>query len=226
MKIGIVGAMDSEIKDILLEMQNVETVELSGQKFYSGIIGKRDVVLTKCGVGKVNAGIYTQLLITHFSPDCIINTGIAGNLKKTNKISDIIISTELTYHDIRGLTLDSFYPYQAYFYADTLLIEKLKKACALAGITRFKTGRIVSGDAFISNSTEKNRILEEYDAECVEMEGAAIGHTAFVNKIPFVVVRTISDDADEHSPNDFAAFEHETAKVSAKLVTAFILSLD
>jgi adenosylhomocysteine nucleosidase len=221
MRIGIIGAMESEVRDLLEEMRDVTSVERADRAFHSGTLRGADVVVASSGVGKVNAAVCTQLMITHYAPDCIVNSGIAGNLSPTGAIGDVIVSTKLAYHDIRGLPRDSFWPYMAYFEADRALVDRMLAACAASGIERCRPGVIATGDVFLDDSVEKKRIRDEFQAECVEMEGAAIAHACFLNRVPFVVVRTVSDDADEGSPADFAAFEERTARVSAGIVAEF-----
>jgi adenosylhomocysteine nucleosidase len=220
--IGIMGAMDLEIELLRDNMKLISKENIAGFNYYIGRIGGKNIILTCCGVGKVNAACCTQILIDRFKVDYIINSGIAGGLHKEVKICDIVISDNVTYHDVRKNQMRSCFPFKGCFEGDKYLIDIAIKACEITKKENYHVGRIVSGEYFVSDKNIKNNIIEEYNPHCVEMEGAAIGHVAYLNKIPFVVIRSISDNADNDANMDYDAFEKISAEVSAKLVLNMI----
>lgn len=236
MKIGIIGAMDLEIKKLTKEeMVSEEVVRQTGMLFHVGKIGDTEVVIVKSGVGKVNAAICAQILIDRFKVDRLINTGIAGSLDHNINIGDIVVSTDAMYHDM-DVTVFGYEPGVIpqmgtanglkNFPADETLRRAALAACrdAVPGIGVYE-GRIVSGDQFICTADQKHRIVDTFHALCTEMEGAAIAHTAFLNGIPFVILRAISDKADEEADVSYETFEHQAAQNCAKLVAHMVRML-
>lgn len=236
MKIGIIGAMDLEIKKLTTEeISASEIVEKAGMKFYVGRLGDTEVVIVKSGVGKVNAAICAQILINCFDVTHLINTGIAGSLDHNINIGDIVVSEAAMYHDM-DVTVFGYEPGVVpqmgspnglkNFPADSSLraaaIDACKKAAPGIGIYE---GLIVSGDQFICTSQQKHYIADTFHALCTEMEGAAIAHTAYLNKIPFVILRAISDKADEEADVSYETFEHQAAENCANLVACMVRSL-
>lgn len=226
--IGIIGAMDLEIKLIRDSMEAIKHTKAAGFDFYSGSLAGKPVVLTCCGVGKVNAAACTQLLVDRYHVDCIINTGIAGGLHGEVKVCDLVISENVTYHDVRKGQMRSCFPFKEYFEADQNLIEAASKACSIIEMKKFKhhKGRIVSGERFVDDIGLKEQIIEQYSPHCVEMEGAAIGHVAHLNSIPFVVIRSISDNADDAASMSYEAFEKISAEISASVALNMIKLID
>ena len=237
MKIGIIGAMDLEIKKLTTEEMTSETiVEKAGMKFHIGRLDNTDVVIVKSGVGKVNAAVCAQILIDCFGVTHLINTGIAGSLDHNINIGDIVISEDAMYHDM-DVTVFGYEPGVIpqmgtphglkSFPADPALREAAAKACEEAvpeiGIYR---GRIVSGDQFVCTTQQKHYIVDTFHALCTEMEGAAIAHTAYLNEIPFVILRAISDKADEEADVSYETFEHHAADNCAKLVSRMVRDLE
>jgi adenosylhomocysteine nucleosidase len=218
--IGIIGAMQIEIDKIKRHISIVSEEVMAGFTFYRGCIGGIDVVLTTCSVGKVNAACCTQLLIDKYSVSCIINTGIAGGLHEELHVGDVVISTDVTYHDVRPAQLKNCAPYQEYFPADKKLIEVARASCE-----NYHLGRIVSGDGFVSEDKLKRSLVETYQPHAVEMEGAAIGHVAYMNECPFVVIRSISDLADGDATVDYEIFEEMAANHSASIVLKMVEQL-
>ena len=236
MKIGIIGAMDLEIKKLTtVEMTSEEIIEKAGMKFHVGRLGGTDVVIVKSGVGKVNAAICAQILINCFEVTHLINTGIAGSLDHNINIGDIVISEDAMYHDM-DVTVFGYEPgvipqmgtpnglksFPADPYMRAAAIAACREAVPEIGIYE---GRIVSGDQFICTAQQKHHIADTFHALCTEMEGAAIAHTAYLNKIPFVVLRAISDKADEEADVSYETFEHHAAENCAKLVAHMVKSL-
>ena len=223
-KIGIIGAMELEIETLKEKMTINNTVNKANMDFYEGTLNGTDIVLVKCGIGKVNAGICAQILAGNFGVSHIINTGVAGSLDARIDIGDIVISTAATYHDmdvtVFGYKLGEVPQLGTpEFIADETLVELAKTSCETVNteIQVFK-GLVVSGDQFICSQSAKDTILNNFDALCTEMEGAAIAHGAFLNKIPFVVIRAISDKADNSAEMDYPTFEKEAAIHCAKLI--------
>lgn len=222
-KIGIIGAMQVEIDLILEKMEVLEESTYAGFSFYQGVLYGKQIVLTRCGVGKVNAASCTQILIDRFDVDCIINTGIAGSLKQDVRIGDVVISSDVTHHDVRKAQMKNLFPFQETFHADQELIDLAIKACTLSELKpTYHFGRIVSGECFVEDTKLKDGLVSDYSPACVEMEGSSIGHVAFINKIPFLVIRCISDNADEEAGNTYENFEKMAGNLSASIVMELI----
>ena len=224
MTIGIIGAMEEEVSILKDEMAIEETVNHAGMVFCKGSLCGRDVVIVRSGIGKVNAAVCTQVLADKFDVDVVINTGIAGSLDAAIDIGDMVISTDLVEHDmdtsIFGDPLGQVPRMDTYsFPADPELVEKAVEANREANpdIQTF-TGRIVSGDQFISSSEVKEKLVNVFQGRCAEMEGAAIAHAAYLNKISCVIIRAISDKADNSAEMDYPAFEKLAIEHSVKLV--------
>lgn len=222
--IGIIGAMEEEVASLKEEMDVQEIVEKAGMMFCKGILCGQKVVVVRSGVGKVNAGICAQILVDLFQVDLLINTGIAGSLDARIDIGDMVISTDALQHDIDASVfgdpvgqiprLDTFS-----FPADEALARKAIRANEKANpdIHTF-TGRIVSGDQFISSKEVKDRIVENFHPLCVEMEGAAIAQAAYLNKVSYVIIRAISDKADNSACMDYPTFEKKAIAHSVRLM--------
>ncbi len=229
---GIIGAMDTEIRMIRERMDRCRTNSLYGLTFYQGRIGTHDVVLAKCGVGKVNAARCAQILIDRSNPDFLINTGVAGGVGPNLKVGDMVLSTDLVQHDFRMaalgcvdgcLTLEGPKDEPTLFHADEgLLIRFEKVAQETAGEAAIHRGRIASGDTFVADKASKEKIYESFGALACEMEGAAIAQVAQAAQVPFLVVRAISDLADGSASESFAAFERHAASMSASMLLKFL----
>ena len=196
--------------------------------FYSGTLEGHEVAIVRSGIGKVNGGICTQILADVFQVDAVINTGIAGSLDARIDIGDIVISTDTVQHDMdaTGFGYDpGVIPRMetSFFKADNRLVEAAEAACreAVPDVNVF-TGRIVSGDQFVSDRETKNRISSRFDGLCTEMEGAAIAQAAWLNGIPFVIIRAISDKADDSATVDYPTFERQAIEHSVALVRNFV----
>lgn len=223
-KIGIIGAMELEIETLKEKMNIENTVNKANMSFFEGTLNDTKIVLVKCGIGKVNAGICAQILADNFEVTHIINTGVAGSLDAKLDIGDIVVSTSATYHDmdvtIFGYKLGEVPQLGTpEFFADETLVELSKTSCETVNPTiKVFKGRVVSGDQFICSESARDTIVKNFDALCTEMEGAAIAHGAFLNKIPFVVIRAISDKADNSAEMDYPTFEKEASIHCAKLI--------
>ena len=223
-KIGIIGAMQIEIDLVLDKMEVLEKKKFAGFPFYIGMLYGREIILTSCGVGKVNAAACTQILIDRFNIDCIINTGIAGSLKNDINVCEMVISSDVTHHDVRKAQMKNLFPYKETFFANEELINLAIKACRLTD-SIYHCGRIVSGEGFVEDKKLKSALVNDYSPLCVEMEGSAVGHVAFINNIPFIIIRCISDNADEEAAITYEDFEKIAGNQSALIVVEMIKSI-
>ena len=231
MKIGIIGAMEVEVATLKSNMTVKNTVKKASMEFYEGTIGNTEVVVVRSGIGKVNAGICVQILIDLFNVTHVINTGIAGSLNADINIGDIVLSTDACYHDV-DVTVFGYKKGEipqigaATFEADKALREKakasIKKAAPDIGVFE---GRVCSGDQFISSAEVKDAIIKEHGGLCTEMEGAAIAQASYLNNIPFLIIRAISDKADGGAEVDYPTFEAKAAKDCAAIVMEIIAEL-
>lgn len=221
--IGIIGAMEVEVAILKEKMEDVRIIKKASMDFYEGILAGKKVVVVRSGIGKVNAGICAQILADVFSVDAIINTGIAGSLNKNINIGDIVLSTDVVQHDMDatgfGYRKGQIPQMSVFFFnADDNLRRLAAEVCKEVNpdIQVFE-GRIASGDQFVCDQDVKNRIVSEFSAYATEMEGAAIGQAAYLNEIPFLVVRAISDKADGSAQMDYSEFEKAAVDHSVRL---------
>ena len=229
--IGIIGAMEEEVVELKKDMQIEETVEMAGMVFCKGTLGGKDVVIVRSGIGKVNAGICAQILVSQFGADTLIYTGIAGSLDAQIDIGDMVISTDALHHDMDATVFGD--PAGQIPRMDTLSFpadkELVKKAVAAnekanPDIHTF-TGRVVSGDQFVASDEVKEKIRSNFGGLCTEMEGAAIAHTAYLNDISYVIIRAISDKADGSASEDYPTFEKKAIAHSVRLVEKLMTKL-
>lgn len=226
--LGIIGAMEEEVTGLKQNMTVEKTVKKASMEFLQGTLGEKPVVVVRCGIGKVNAAICTQILMDEFHVDAIVNTGIAGSLKNEINIGDIVLSTDALQHDMD--TTGFGYEYgviprmdTSVFRADERLLALAKECCERVNpeISVFK-GRVVSGDQFISDKAKKDWIIEHFQGYCTEMEGAAIAQTAYLNQVPFLIVRAISDKADNSAQMDYDEFERKAIEHSVNLMKEMV----
>lgn len=229
MKVGIIGAMDVEVASLKEKMQNSMHECVAGQDYVSGKLGSTECVIVKCGVGKVRAAMAVQVLCDHFHVTHIINTGVAGSLNNAIDIGDIVISKDAVFHDVDatnfGYALGEIPQLgTCFFQADEGLQKLAMEAVRQAApeVNPF-SGRIASGDQFVRTEEKKKWIKENFQADCCEMEGAAIAEASFLNQVPFVILRAISDKADEKTSVSYDEFEAAAAKHCAA-VTAYMVS--
>ena len=218
MKIGIIGAMDVEVTYLKNNLQNAQAQTIAGMEFAEGTFADVPVVVVFCSVGKVNAGICVQILADCFGVTHVINTGVAGSLDAAINIGDLVVSTDAIYHDMDVQNF-GYAPGQVpgfkvvAFPADPELRALIETAAAeVAPDIQVFPGRVASGDQFIRTAEAKQRIIDTFAARCCEMEGAAIAHACYLNDIPFVVVRAISDKADGSDAELYPVFEEKAAK--------------
>lgn len=230
-KIGIIGAMEEEVEILKDKMTEVTVLKRAGMEFFSGSLNGQNAVIVRSGIGKVNAGICTQILADVFEVDAVINTGIAGSLKAEINIGDIVLSTDTMQHDVNATEFG--YPLGQIPRMDTLAFEADETLRKLAAkvckevnpeIQVFE-GRVVSGDQFVADKETKETIIENTQGFCTEMEGAAVGQAAYLNGIPYLVIRAISDKADDSAHMDYPAFEREAIRHSVKLVENLMTEL-
>ncbi|MCC5895088.1 MAG: 5'-methylthioadenosine/adenosylhomocysteine nucleosidase [Alkalibacterium sp.] len=226
MKIGIIAAMEQEIRVLTDQLTDLVQTTIANQTFYKGKIDQTPVVLVQSGIGKVNAAIAAALLVDHFEVNAIINTGSAGGIGKGLSVGDLIISTSLTYNDADARAFGYVYgqiPQMPETYlADEAHISLLEEA-ARSSHWEVKKGLIVTGDSFISNKERIEEIKGHFpEALVTEMEGAAIAQTCYQFNIPFVVVRAVSDVADEDASVSFNEFIELAGKKSAQMVLQYL----
>ena len=226
--LGIIGAMDVEVNSIKSELENVEIKNIAAMDFYKGTLAGKEVVVVKCGVGKVNAAICAQILVSVFGVSALVNTGVAGSLNNDINICDIVVSTSALEHDMdvtplgyaKGVIPDMD---QSEFKADENLIKLAKDSAEEAGLdVKIFEGKVVSGDQFISDKEKKKWLTDTFAGYCTEMEGAAIAQVCYFNHIPFLIVRAISDKADDSASMDYPTFEAQAIRHSVNLMAEMI----
>ncbi|MBQ4354153.1 MAG: 5'-methylthioadenosine/adenosylhomocysteine nucleosidase [Clostridia bacterium] len=229
MKLGLIAAMQIEAEQIISAMTE-KTTEICGSITYTaGKIGETEVICAVCGIGKVFAAMCAQTMIVRYAPDAVINTGVGGTLTKNLSIGDIAVSADTVQHDMDTSALGD--PVGLISGINVIRLpadEKLRDAvCEAASALGMKTycGTIASGDRFIADAGVKKSITDRFDAIACEMEGAAVGQVCYVNKVPYLVIRAISDDADGGACEDYPAFAKKSAENSARLVIALAHTL-
>lgn len=225
--IGIIGAMEEEIAKLKSIMEKVEIEKIAGIEFYCGEIVGKPVIVVRSGIGKVNAAACTQILADKFNVDTVINTGIAGSLRNEINIGDIVLSTDAVNHDMnvegfgypRGQVpgMDVFA-----FPTDENLRKQAKSICEKYIDVGVHEGRILSGDVFVSDRRIKGDLQRTFGGFCTEMEGAAIAQVSYLNNIKCLIIRSISDKADDSASVDYPEFEKQAIKNCVKLTLKLI----
>ena len=226
--LGIIGAMEQEVATLKAHMTDISVTERAGMSFYQGVLQGKEVVVVQSGIGKVNAGMCTQILADVFQVSGIVNTGVAGSLRAEINIGDIVLSTDAVQHDMDA-TVFGYNPGQVpgmkitAFPADQKLLELAKDCCSRVNpeIQTFP-GRVVSGDQFVSEAEKKAWLIETFAGSCTEMEGAAIAQAAYLNQIPYLVIRAISDKADDSASMDYEEFETQAIVNSVRLMEEMV----
>ncbi len=220
--IGIIGAMQSEVELIVEALESRRSEKISGIEFFVGNIGGKDVVVAKCGIGKVFAAICAQTMILRYRVDLLINTGVGGAISDELEIGDVVGSDFVVQHDmdtsalgdpiglISGINVVKIT-------ASTDILKVIERTATEQGMS-FRVGTVASGDQFVSSAQKKRYIKESFGASVCEMEGAAIGQVCYVNEIPFCVLRAISDKADGSSGMDYMTFVSMAAQKNARLL--------
>lgn len=228
--VGIIGAMAEEIELLLAQMQNKSIHRHAGIEYVSGTLHDRRIIVCKSGVGKVNAAVCTQLLIDRFGVEAIIFTGVAGALDPGLDIGDIVISHSSAQHDmdVRALGFPrGVIPYQevSEFHADPHLVMLAEQAGERAFPGRCSVGKVLSGDQFVADRGLVKQLREEMGGACTEMEGAAVAQVCYMNGIPYVIIRSMSDKADGTAHVNFAEFAQAAANRSFVIVDDMIRHL-
>lgn len=228
--IAVVGAMEQEIELLRESMANVKHVSFVKFSAYEGELAGKRMVLVLSGIGKVNAAVSTSWVIHQFAPDCIINTGSAGGLGKGLKVGDVVIGETVAHHDVDvtafGYVWGQVPQLPAVFTSDSNLIRQAEKAAQVFEGAAVTQGLIVSGDRFVHSSEGVAEIRSHFpDVKAVEMEAAAIAQTCHQLEVPFVIIRAVSDSADEKADISFEEFLKTAAVSSAKMVTEIVKSL-
>ena len=227
--IAIIGAMKSEVEQLTARMEAVQMVSQTGMEFYVGTLAGKEVVVVQCGVGKVNAALCAQVLCSCFGVTHIVNTGIAGSLCAELDIGDLVVSQDAMYHDFNchafGYPIGLVPGMPLSFPADKEMIAYAKEAAEQIHPGHSVLGRIASGDQFVCEKALKEHIISVTQAACTEMEGAGIAQTAYRNKIPFVILRAISDKADDSAEMDYPSFEKLAAYRCAAVTTVLAKKL-
>jgi len=225
--IGIIGAMDIEIQELKEHMENAVYENISGIDFISGKLFGKNAVIAKCGCGKVNSALCAEAMILKYNPEVIINTGVAGGLDKRLNIADIAVADFVVQHDYDTTPLGE--PRGFLSQIDIIKIPCAKKTYELLSESAKKledtvvvTGTIASGDQFLNSKEIKENIVKEFSAVAGEMEGGAIGHVCYANKVDFGVLRAISDNADGSSHMDFPQFTKIAVKKTVSVLREFI----
>ncbi len=232
MKLGIIGAMDVEVATLRSYMENMQKEEKAGMVFYTGSLNDLSCVVVQCGVGKVNAALCVQCLCDCFGVTHIVNTGVAGSLCADLDIGDLVISKDAVYHDFDCHVLNDKYVVGQVpglsvraFPADEMLMGLAFGAAEAVNPGHSRIGTVASGDQFVCSKAQKAQIVADTAALCTEMEGAAIAHGAWRNGVPFVVLRAISDKADDSAEMDYPTFENIAAHRCAAVTMALAKAL-
>lgn len=229
--IGIIGAMEEEVISLRRKMDLKEVHQIAGMDFYEGTMQGIQVIVVRCGIGKVNAAVCTQILIDKFSPNYIINTGVAGGLHPVVNIGDVVISNDTVQQDMDtskfGDAKDIMPRMEnTCFKVNNELIEYAKLAAAqVLREHKIWVGHIVSEDQFVASIKVKQDIYTTFTAYCAEMEGAAIAHTCYLNQIPFVIIRIISDKVDSTSEMNFDEFVNLVGRNISKIIENIVASI-
>ena len=226
--LGIIGAMDEEVAMIKAQLTDVQVETRAAMDFYKGKLEGKEVVVVRSGIGKVNAAMCTQILADIYGVTGVVNTGIAGSLKAEIDIGDIVLSSDALQHDMDA-TGFGYEPGQIprvetlAFKADEGLIHLAEECCSKVNpdIHTF-VGRVVTGDQFISDKGKKKWLTDTFGGYCTEMEGAAIAQACYLNSIPFLIVRAISDKADDSASMDYPTFEAQAIRHSVNLMAEML----
>ncbi len=225
MKLGIIGAMEQEVETLLSLLQDCRQARHAGTTYYAGQLEGLDCVVVQCGVGKVNAALCVQVLVDCYQVTHVVNTGIAGSLCASLDIGDLVISTDAMYHDVDcklfGYPIGKVPGMPVQYQADPQLRQLALEAAETVHPGHVRQGRVASGDQFVCEKQQKARIIADTQAVCTEMEGAAIAHAAYRNSVPFVILRAISDKADDSAQMDYPSFETQAAHHCASVIRAF-----
>ncbi|WP_375056223.1 5'-methylthioadenosine/S-adenosylhomocysteine nucleosidase [Zobellella sp. DQSA1] len=227
MTIGIIGAMEQEVAELRSRLEQAKTTAVAGCEFYQGTLAGQEVVITRSGIGKVAASIATTLLLERFAPSCVINTGSAGGFDPALRVGDVVVSSEVRFHDVDvtafGYEIGQMAQQPAAFTADAELIE-LARACLTeqSGIAS-TVGLICTGDQFMHRPEQLQKAMADFPAmKACEMEAGAIAQVCHQFRVPFVVVRALSDIAGKEQAESFEAFLEVAARHSSAMVLTMV----
>ncbi len=233
--IGIIGAMDSEVDNLIARLEDAKTENCAGREFVSGRLSGRDVVVVKSGIGKVAAAITAQMLVDRFGVSVLLNTGMAGGLDRRLAVKDLVVATGALQHDfdltafghVRGFLTGEDDQQPTVFACDTALVERAVRVAqdVLPAGSKAITGIVASGDIFVDDTALKVTLRDGFGAAAAEMEGAAIAQTAVANGIPFVILRTISDLAEQEAFVSFDEMERYAGQLAGDITTALLATL-
>jgi adenosylhomocysteine nucleosidase len=226
-KIAIIGAMEEEVEILREQLENRESIEIAGCEFSTGILNGQEIVLLKSGIGKVNAALSTSILLQQFKPAYVINTGSAGGYLESLNVGDVVISSEVRHHDVDvtafGYEYGQVPGLPAAFEADVKLVEIAEQAAKQISDIQVVTGLIATGDSFMNDPVRVEYVRKQFkDLYAVEMEAAAIAQVCHAFRIPFVVIRALSDIAGKESNVSFDQFLKTAARHSSDLVLKMI----
>ena len=229
-KIGIIAAMQEEVKALHEALADVKETEIAGMTFIEGLLLEKAVVVVQSGIGKVNASIATVCLIQNFDCEAIVNTGSGGGIGHGLAVGDVVISKQMSYFDadarVFGYEMGQIPQMPLFYESSNILRKETKKAAEKIGL-HVKEGLILSGDSFVSGGALMETIKNNFpDSLVVEMEGAAVAQTCFRFNIPFLIVRAVSDTADGDAASSFDTFIIEAGKKSAEMVIGLVRSLE
>jgi adenosylhomocysteine nucleosidase len=230
MKAGIIGAMEPEVAILKAKLDNGKTVEHAGYTFYQGLLNGNNVVIVQSGIGKVAAALATAILIDKFQPDYVVNTGSAGGFEQSLKVGDIVISSEVRYHDVDvtafGYEIGQLPANPAAYIPHPQLVDAAKAGISTLENIQTLVGLITTGDTFMTADEDISKARKNFPTmAAVEMEGAAIAHTCHQFNVPFVVIRSMSDIAGKESPTSFEAYLETASVNSSKLVENMLMAL-
>ena len=215
---GIIGALDEEVALLKDAMQITEEKVVYGSTFYHGILDGQQVVVVCCSVGKINAALCASVMAREMGADVIVNVGIAGGMDKRLKVLDVVLSSEAVHHDSDPV-IAKFYPFALSYKADERLVKLAVSACeSLEKKPTYYVGKVATGDVFVEGGPVKERIERDFAPLCVEMEGAAIAQACFMNEKPFLIIRTMSDNADDSASMSYDKFKPFAADQSANII--------
>ncbi len=221
---GIIAALDAELSRILGAMEVERTITAYGMKFYIGTIDAVPVAAVCCSVGTINAAVCTSTLIRELGAKAVVNIGVAGSACEELTLLDVVLGQELLFHDVQGDFLANFHPFCHRFAADPKLLELAEQVISQMEHRSFrhKAGRIATGDLFVQDPAVKEDIIRRCNPLCVEMEGAAVAQVAYMSDTPFLVIRSLSDDAAQGAQLSFESFVEQAARNSAEIVLGMI----
>ena len=215
---GVIGALDEEVALLCQRMEVKKTTENYGSIYYSGTLEGQEVVVCCCNVGKINAALCASVMVREMKADVVINVGIAGALDKRLKVLDVVLSENVTHHDCDPV-LKKFNPFTLDYNGDAKLLKLAQEACAaVAKDYSFYTGKIATGDVFVNGGPVRDSIVSRFEPMCVEMEGAAIAQACYMNNTPFLIIRTMSDTADDEADMTYDTFKDKAALQSKEIL--------